>query len=104
MQRNTVLMRSLKDKCVNIEAPRSIELHFWAKDEEAAIGLTKELRNDGLDVGYCGPVQPQQAGLWNVEAVIEESIAQVTEVSFILRMIRAAANHSGTFDGWGVSV
>jgi hypothetical protein len=31
-------------------------------------------------------------------------IAHMTQVDFIVRMIRAAARHSAKFDGWGISV
>jgi hypothetical protein len=104
IRRNSVLIRTLEEKSVDIEDRQSIELHFWAEGKEAATGLANELRNEGLNVRYCGPVRSQHPGVWNVEAVIEASIARVIEVNFIIRMIRVAATHSAEFDGWGVSV
>jgi regulator of RNase E activity RraB len=101
--RNAELLRNLRDKGVSLDAPQFVEHHFWAKGQRNAALLAKALYDRGYLVLVISP-EEDDSGLWDVEAGIEQSLAEAADPALTEELTRLAAQFDGVYDGWGVSV
>ena len=103
--RNTGLRRVFIEKGVDFGEPRLIECHFWTWSKEDAAGLVGALSTRGFRILAQRPAaSSNDPCLWNVEAAIEQSIELTLRREFTDELVRAAAAHSGRYDGWGARV
>ena len=100
--RNAALRQTLIDKGVDLGEPRIIECHFWAWSKENTATLTEDLIRRGFKILVQKPAgSSKDPDLWNIEAAIKQSIELTLRREFTDELVRAAASHSGKYDGWG---
>ncbi len=103
--RNAALRGTFIEKLVDLGEARLVECHFWAWSEEDGAGLAKALRDRGFVILSQGPAASSKGdALWNVEAGIKQSIELTLRREFTDELVRVAAMHSGSYDGWGMSI
>jgi hypothetical protein len=101
--RNRELTKVFLGHGADLSCPRTIDLHFWAPDQQAAEDLAEALNLRGLQDAFCkAPADSEK--LWNVEAHATASVTQVTDRSFVEDLVRLAASCRSDFDGWGTLV
>lgn len=68
--RNAELVTQLKSRGVDVQGPRSIEHHFWSKNQRDGALLAHELYKRGFLVLVLAPAAPRDGSeyTWNVEA------------------------------------
>lgn len=82
-----------------------IECHFWAWSEENAASLATDLIRRGFDIlTQRSAGSTEDPALWNIEAVIKQSITLTLRREFTDELVRIAASHFGRYDGWGTSL
>ena len=104
-QRNMELLKAFIEKKVNLDEPRSIDLHFWAWGQPNSVQLAHELYQKGLLILNLSPAyidsDPER---WNIEAGTKLSIAKVVDEVFTGELVDLAARFDANYDGWGTSV
>ena len=104
-KRNTELLRVFTDKQVNLDSPRSIELHFWAWSQASSAQLAQELYRKGLMLLMLKPAQLQNdPGRWNIEAGTKATISKAISDEFTEELVDLASKYEADYDGWGTSV
>jgi hypothetical protein len=104
-ERNRSLLNVFREKQVNLEQSRPVELHFWAWGQPSSVRLAQELYKRGFTVLLLKPAQrPDDADLWNVEAGAMDSILHVTTEEFTAMLTDLAAGFDAVYDGWGTSI
>lgn len=103
LSRNHELNKSIESQGVDLDAPRPIDLHFWASTEKAARNLAIALEAEGYSPVSTN-LSARGPALWNVEAQVEASPVTIATPLFVERLIRLAADYDGEFDGWGTSI
>jgi regulator of RNase E activity RraB len=104
-ERNQELLRIFKEKLVDIEEPRTIEIHFWATNQANAARLASELYRMGFTLLLLQPAQTSEGTeLWNIEASTFASISYVASEHFTTALTNLAVHLSVEYDGWGTSV
>jgi hypothetical protein len=103
--RNESLRQTLIGKGIDLDEPRPIECHFWASSPEDTDSLAQALITRGFRI----PVQHSAASaknpsLWNLEAVIDQSIELPIRREFTDELVRVAALHCARYDGWGTRI
>ena len=103
--RNSALRQIFVEKHVDLTEPRLIECHFWARNEKDSAALAQDLTRLGFTVTALGPANSSNnPDLWNIETAIQQSIELMIRREFTGELARAAARHSGKFDGWGTAL
>ena len=97
--RNLILCEQMTKNEVDLGATRTIDLHFWADNKEAAQQLRLALKKRGFRKPQKNPTDDSQ--VWNVEAQVKESVLHVTNPEFVQEMCELALINGGKFDGWG---
>jgi regulator of RNase E activity RraB len=104
-KRNRELVRVFTDKHVDLDTPRSVELHFWAWGQSNSALLAQELYKRGFMLLLLKPAQlesdPQR---WNIEAGTRSSISKVISDEFTGTLIDIASIFEAEYDGWGTAV
>jgi len=104
-ERNQQLLSVFREKQVDLEEPRSIEVHFWAWGQPSSVQLASELFKRGFTLLLLGPAQRQEdPDLWNIEAGTMVSISHATTNEFTSMLTDVAAAYDAEYDGWGTSV
>lgn len=103
-ERNASLLQDLKRKGAQLDAPRSIEHHFWADDQMSAALLAKKLYGLGYLVLVISPTEDDGSRLWNVEAGFDRSLEDAGSERVTEDLVRLAAQFDATYDGWGTSI
>jgi hypothetical protein len=99
--RNAELRRVFIEKRADFSESRLVECHFCARSKEDAAGLATALLARGFFIISQGPVASSNVPLlWNVEAGVRQSIELTRRREFTDELVRAAAEHSGRYDGW----
>lgn len=102
VRRNVVLAEKLSGHGVDLNAPRSVDLHFWAAGEASALDLARALEELGFAVTALGPADDLAA--FNVEASKSLSPIEVMDAGFVRHMATMADSRGAKFDGWGTQV
>jgi hypothetical protein len=104
-ERNRHLLKVFREKRVDLEESRPVELHFWARGQPNSVRLASELYKRGFTLLQLRPAQrPDNADLWNIEAGTTASISRVTSEEFVAMLTDVAAACDADYDGWGTSV
>ena len=100
--RNAQLLSVLADHGVDLDAPRTIELIFYAPTEGCADQIEAELVGQGFSSSTEGPTPdfPQ----WETLGVARTSPNQITNRALTERFVRTATACGGEFDGWGTQL
>ena len=100
--RNNALRQIFVDKHVDLTEPRLIECHFWVPNEKESAALAQDLTGLGFTVTALRPAATSNdPDLWYVESAIQQSIELMMKRELTGEIARAAARHSGRYDGWG---
>lgn len=103
LARNKALVARLVDLGVDLEKPRTIDLHFIAPSPSAALDLGRALRQAGHpEVKQSAPAAGE--GRISVTSTVTAAVSEVTHRDYIDRHVRIAAMHGAIHDGWGTSV
>jgi regulator of RNase E activity RraB len=104
-KRNAELLRSLRLKGVALNEARPVEHHFWANSQGDAALLARELYDRGYLVLAISPVTTVDgAGMWNVEAGVEQTPSVAASRDVTEELSRLAARSDSVYDGWGTSI
>lgn len=98
LRRNAALRVALLERGVD-PLSRPVDLHFWARGEEAARRLVRALADRGLAARSTA----DDPSTWSVEAVAVLSPDAVMDPGFVRALVLLAAAHGAVFDGWGTS-
>jgi regulator of RNase E activity RraB len=104
-ERNKELVRVFNEKRVNLDEPRSVEVHFWVSGQANSALLAQELYKRGFVLLLLKPASLQDdPGRWNIEAGIKMSILKVISDEFTETLVDLATAFGADYDGWGTSV
>jgi len=105
-ERNKKLLEVFREKNVDLDESRSIEVHFWAWGQSSSARLAQELYKRGFIVLLLGPARNQQGdpNLWNVEAGTATTISRAVSAEFTETLTDLATSFEAEYDGWGTSV
>jgi len=93
------LVEALRQKGVDLNAPRHIDLEFHAPSEDAAHRLVAALvRTLPGEADVRPAVKPRT---WAVTYVVQTTISSIVQADAVERRIRLAAAVGGEHDGWG---
>jgi regulator of RNase E activity RraB len=102
-RRNMVLLTSLAEKGVDLQAERPIEIFFYAASESDAHQLARALKPVELEVVRTGPPSGPNAE-WCVEARAHAAPQAVAAREYTRSLVILAAAHNARYDGWGTEV
>ncbi len=103
--RNESLVSELRTKKIDLERPRSVELNFWAPNQQSAALLGKALYERGYLILVLAPAKQAQEGRqWNVEVGANLSVNRVVSPEMTRELIELASRQSSEYDGWGTTV
>ena len=102
-QRNARLLAVLRDRGVDITAPREIDLHFLAPNLDSAIQLEAVLKEAGFTQVSLG-IPSAGDGSTSVTATVHEAPSSLTSTSRITEIISLAISVGAEHDGWGTSI
>lgn len=103
--RNEELRQVLIAKRVPLAEQRPVDVHFWASDQTDAAVLARELYRRGFLVTVIARAAAEQdEERWNVEAGASIAPQKVLSDDFTEDLVRLAATHDSSYDGWGTSV
>jgi regulator of RNase E activity RraB len=103
VQRNKALRDSLREKGVELDEMRSVELHFWAFSKQTAVMLAKALYDHGLLVLALSPVDGEESQ-WTVDAGTKDTVENLSSLPVVKKFVELAAEFDSTYDGWGTTV
>ena len=102
--RNRALVESFVEKRADLSSKRTIDLHFYARDEHSAKHLAAALQEFGLLQVLYRPAAKAGSDDWNVEGKYSGSVEEVVARDFVEHLVRLALSANSTFDGWGTSL
>ena len=103
--RNAELRQVLASHGVKMDAPRTIECHFWTWSEQDNRQLAEALEARGFTILRRGPAAiSENPPLWNLEAAVEQSVDLTIAREFVSDLARLADSYAGEYDGWGTKV
>ncbi|HEX2060279.1 MAG TPA: ribonuclease E inhibitor RraB [Thermoanaerobaculia bacterium] len=104
--RNAELVGKLRSRGVDLQAPRSIEHHFWSRSQRDAALLSHELYRRGFLILVLAPASPREGSeyTWNVEAGKQDTIEHTASDDLAGELFDLAASFNSRYDGWGTSV
>ena len=103
--RNSDLYRLFMDKKADLTEARLIECHFWTWSKTDAEALARELERRGFDILRSNSAaSSEDPHLWNLEAIVKQSISLTVRREFTEELVRLADLHGGRYDGWGTSI
>jgi len=82
---------------------RPLDLFFWAPSPVHAAFLADALRGLGVtdvDVAAAADGRP----VWSVQGQLLASVQDITGSPFVEQLVRLAARHESTYDGWGTEL
>lgn len=104
-ERNKSLLNTFREKQIDIDHQRSIDLHFWAGSQLDSVQLANELTKLGFVAHSVRPAQsPDDRELWTIEAETSDTVLHVTAEDFTATLIDLAARFGAVYDGWGTSI
>jgi regulator of RNase E activity RraB len=105
-ERNNKLLEIFREKRVDLDESRSIEVHFWAGGQQSSVRLAQELYRRGFIVLLLGPARNQQGrpDLWNVEAGTATTISRAVSEEFTESLTDLATTFEAEYDGWGTTI
>lgn len=98
--RNEKLVARIVELGAKVGETRSIDFFFYVPDEHDAGLMAADLRNLGFRNVHVSKSRDQ----WAVTGEYEGSVSEITELTFVERLVRLAATYLGEFDGWGTAV
>jgi regulator of RNase E activity RraB len=104
--RNSKLLSSLSSRGIDLNTPRSVEHHFWAKTQRDAALLANELYKRGYLLLVLAPAAHREHSeyTWNVEAGFRDSAAHAGSEELVKDLIGLATSFNSRYDGWGTSI
>lgn len=101
--RNRSLLDRIRELGASLDAPRTIDLFFWAPSQEAAGLLVERLLERGFAELAATP--PGDADdTWAVQGRLWESATRVGGSDLTEDLVRLAAALGAEYDGWGTSL
>ena len=100
LARDAALVERLRSRNVDLVVDREIDLHFFAKSQDAGRKLVDALRTiwGGIDnIGHAD----SETGQVSVTYTVHQSVLYVTTPATVERRIRLAAGLGVIHDGWG---
>jgi regulator of RNase E activity RraB len=91
---------------VDLNAPRSIEHHFWAKTQRDAALLANELYKRGYLLLVLAPAARREDSVytWNVEAGFRQSAEDAGSDDVSRELVLLAGSFNSRYDGWGTTI
>ena len=99
---DAALLRQLGERGVDLDAPRAIDLHFFAPDAERAKDLAARLQADYGGKAKIGLSSGDDEV--SVELTIQASPRAVAEREAIDQRVRTAHRFEANHDGWGTQL
>jgi hypothetical protein len=101
--RNRILLANLAGRGIDVTSERRVDIHFWATSEAVASELATALKDDNFEsisvAAFAGA-----PSLWTVEAYWRATPQEMAGRIRTLSLVRLAAIHGATYDGWGTEV
>ena len=104
LARDADLLGVLRQRGVDLNTPRHIDLHFLADTEQLARGLMRSLDAAFPDakLELDGPVQTRgSAPFWSVTCIVQAPVSAVVARGAVEKRVRLAAAAGALHDGWG---
>ena len=102
--RNGELVGVLRERGVDLNTPRQIDLHFLANTEESAKTLMRSLGSafpgGTLQLERAKSIGPP----WSVTCVVQAAGSAIVQPLAVERRIRLATSAGAIHDGWGTPV
>ena len=102
--RDAELLGVLRQRGVDLNAPRHIDLHFLADTEDIARRLMRSLAPafPGGTLELDGPVETKgRAPCWSVTCVVQAPVSAIVQGEAVEKRVRLAAASGALHDGWG---
>lgn len=100
--RNEKIVETIVRHGADLEEERPVDFFFYTNTHADALALAGDLESSGFETAYV-PDEDYE-GKWAVQAVRNDSVANVTEAAFVEGIVRLAAKYLAEFDGWGTEV
>lgn len=102
-ERNEKLLKRLGTRGVDLDAPRSVEHHFWAHSQKDAALLARELYAKGYLILALMPTgEPTRT--WSIDAGISRSPISAASDAVTKSLVQLALRFNAEYDGWGTSI
>ena len=102
LARNEQLVQTIERHGGDLDEERPIDFFFYTNTHADALALAADLEASGFETAYV----PDEAneGKWAVQAIRNDTVANITQLPFVEQIVRLAAKYLAEFDGWGTSV
>ena len=100
--RNEKIVETIVRHGGELEEERPIDFFFYTDNRADAEALAEDLESIGFDSTHV-PDDPID-GKWSVQAVRMGTVLEVTDDTFVERIVRLTAKYLAEFDGWGTPV
>ena len=105
--RSAEFLADLRDRGLDLNAPRQIDLHFVANTERSAKELMRSLRSEfpgsKLERSRSDPADSMRPP-WRVTCVVEAPVSAIVQPPAIERRVRVATSVGAVHAGWGTAV
>jgi hypothetical protein len=103
--RNLELRATFEKRNVNLEEPRLIDFHFWARTQRDAAVLGRALYGMGFLIRLLAPAPTESdQARWSVEAGTKIPLNEALGADLTEKLVELAAKEDAVFDGWGTSI
>ena len=96
---NTELVQVLRERGIDLNAPRHIDVEFYAPSEDAARRLVASLEH--VLPGAADVRPADQEPEWAVTYVVQATVSAIVQPEMIERFVRLGDAVGGEYDGWG---
>ncbi|HEY3098034.1 MAG TPA: ribonuclease E inhibitor RraB [Methylomirabilota bacterium] len=105
--RSAEFLAILRDRGLDLNAPRQIDLHFVANTERSAKDLMRSLRSEfpgsKLELSRSDPADSMRPP-WRVTCVVQAPVSAIVQPPAIEHRVRVATSVGAVHDGWGTAV
>ncbi len=100
--RNVKLVETIEQHGGDLDEIRPIDFFFYTSSESEARALATDLEDAGFDSTHVAVEEIE--GKWSVQAIRMDSVTNVTEETFVERIVRMCVKYLAEFDGWGTAI
>ena len=105
--RSAEFLADLRDRGLDLNAPRQIDLHFVANTERSAKELMHSLRSEfpgsKLELSRSDPGDSMRPP-WRVTCVVQAPVSAIVQPPAIEHRVRVASSVGAVHNGWGTAV
>ena len=105
--RSAEFVAILRERGLDLNAQRQIDLHFVANTERSAKDLMRSLRSEfpgsKIQVSKSEPADSMRPP-WRVTCVIEAPVSAIVQPPAIEHRVRVATSVGAVHDGWGTAI